>query len=419
MRTPKLWSDNLKKKIITDDMLESALFSVNKRAKNFRDKRREYSHYRYATHDYAGIADAKMNEMYRKKDVLLTLLSPVCIHVEYQRNRNGNRVEIGNKVDPYLKYIYTGEINHYGSYIRRNDYDYYDPFGEEVVFFDHVKEPFQKAYYLFRVLGTHSFHTPIAREDVEKYKNLPVIAIDHLDTSGEEILELCSMQFVDKLIDLIKSGDFVFDHKDRADEAYIKNAESVDVNSLIQKEKKENTDEAVFFFGGMIADAMGKAAKPYVLKNAVRETPTEEELARWKKKARKLYNKDINTIQKYLDRPSKKNLRKAEYAEDKLKTGKTSVFVEVKVRAYDKQELNVFIRKSADIFFGDPNVTVEKLVQAYPPDVSSCGVLRNEEKVASDYIVSEYARLAKERRGEFEQMLKEVEKKKKETKGKK
>ena len=126
MRTPKKWSDNLKRGIITDEMLESALFSVNKRAKNYRDKKREYSHYRYARHDYSGEAEAKMNEMYEKKDRLLSLIPPVCIHLEYQQNRQGDRVEIGDSVDQYLKYIYTGEITHFGSYVRRNRSRYDD-----------------------------------------------------------------------------------------------------------------------------------------------------------------------------------------------------------------------------------------------------------------------------------------------------
>lgn len=46
MRTPAAWTKNIRNGIITDEMLEAALFSVNKRAKNYRDKKREYSRYR-------------------------------------------------------------------------------------------------------------------------------------------------------------------------------------------------------------------------------------------------------------------------------------------------------------------------------------------------------------------------------------
>ena len=45
MRTPKEYTDNLKKKIITENMLLDCLYSVNKRAKNYRDKERDYRQY--------------------------------------------------------------------------------------------------------------------------------------------------------------------------------------------------------------------------------------------------------------------------------------------------------------------------------------------------------------------------------------
>ena len=38
MKTPKEYQDNLKKKIITEEMLADCLYSVNKRAKNYRNK---------------------------------------------------------------------------------------------------------------------------------------------------------------------------------------------------------------------------------------------------------------------------------------------------------------------------------------------------------------------------------------------
>lgn len=41
MRTPYEYTKNLKNGIITRDMLLDCLYSVNKRAKNFRDKERE------------------------------------------------------------------------------------------------------------------------------------------------------------------------------------------------------------------------------------------------------------------------------------------------------------------------------------------------------------------------------------------
>ena len=41
MKTPKIYQDNIKNRIITKQMLLDCLYSSNKRAKNWRDKERE------------------------------------------------------------------------------------------------------------------------------------------------------------------------------------------------------------------------------------------------------------------------------------------------------------------------------------------------------------------------------------------
>ena len=48
MKTPKEYTDNIKNGIITTSMLEAALYSVNKRAKNYRNLR--LIHYSTITH---------------------------------------------------------------------------------------------------------------------------------------------------------------------------------------------------------------------------------------------------------------------------------------------------------------------------------------------------------------------------------
>ena len=50
MRTPKEYTNNIKNYIITKQMLLDCLYSSNKRAKNWRDKEREYRH----SYDYYG-----------------------------------------------------------------------------------------------------------------------------------------------------------------------------------------------------------------------------------------------------------------------------------------------------------------------------------------------------------------------------
>lgn len=51
MKTPYLYNKNIKNKILTDQMLAECIYSVNKRAKNFRDKAQEY---RYANRSRRG-----------------------------------------------------------------------------------------------------------------------------------------------------------------------------------------------------------------------------------------------------------------------------------------------------------------------------------------------------------------------------
>lgn len=47
MKTPKEYTKNLNNHIITEDMFCDCLYSVNKRAKNFRDKAQSYRYNPY------------------------------------------------------------------------------------------------------------------------------------------------------------------------------------------------------------------------------------------------------------------------------------------------------------------------------------------------------------------------------------
>ena len=83
MRTPKEYTNNIKNHIITKQMLLDCLYSSNKRAKNWRDKEREYRH----SYDYYGNeekAREQKNAYYEQKDIMLSILHPVCIHKNHQ-----------------------------------------------------------------------------------------------------------------------------------------------------------------------------------------------------------------------------------------------------------------------------------------------------------------------------------------------
>ena len=77
MRTPKEYTDNLKNGIITTAMLNDCLYSMNKRAKNYRDAKRQ----NYIP-KYCASVEEKEQAYYRKKEILLSLVKPSCIHKE-------------------------------------------------------------------------------------------------------------------------------------------------------------------------------------------------------------------------------------------------------------------------------------------------------------------------------------------------
>lgn len=411
MKTPKQWYESLKIGLITDDMLEAALYSVNKRAKNYRNKKREYSHYRYAQFDYAGSAEQRMNEMYAKKDLLLTLLPPVCIHVEYQNNKHGTRVEIKQDVETYLKWIYTGEITHFGSFIRRhsNDDGWNDPYDEEYVqFFDHSSEPFTKAYYLFRVLGKHSFHTPITKTELEHYPYLPCIVINELNTDGDDIHDLCSMYFVNKLLDLIQTGDYFYYRKDHADQDYLKTVESINIDHLIEVKYYENTEAAVEYFCDQIANAMEQKAEKMLRSQAKREQPNAEEITRWDHLVKKQFNKNIQIIQRCLKKPNQHKMKKAKDAIKSLEEGNLNISSVSPIKAYeDYGALMDFIESTPYIYNGLPNITINKMINDFPPCEPS--ILKDEEECSRNYMRQAYRELIQEKKTEINELKNEFE----------
>lgn len=202
MRTPKECTDNIKKGIITTSMLEAALYSVNKRAKNYRDAehKAKYQYGRYSK--YANSSEWKKNEFYSKKDKLLNILEPICIHKEFAGYERTRIYSYEQHYDDRYFYAWAHKQIVWENY-------YFDHgTGMCVEFFD-VEDRSQKKYryYLYYNVGHHTFHTPI--NNSEKY-NLPEKEIGTLNTYGDDYIELCSVQFVDKVIALIDSGEYKY-----------------------------------------------------------------------------------------------------------------------------------------------------------------------------------------------------------------
>lgn len=209
MRTPKEYTDRLKRNEITKDMLSHCLYSVNKRAKNYRDKeseyrgRGQYNRYYYDKYGNEEKYREKKEEYYKKKEKLLSVLNPVCIHEEHQR---GTHLVQYNDYEPEYD-----EIMRSGDYEREGEY--YDRELREYVSYVKVREEHENIrYYLFYDMGEYSFHTPIEDNEVKEMKakfNVGVTPIDTIVTFGKEINDLISAQFVDKVLALIESEKYV------------------------------------------------------------------------------------------------------------------------------------------------------------------------------------------------------------------
>ena len=202
MKTSKEYTDNIKNRFITTSMLEAALYSVNKRAKNYRDAERETKHQYGRYSKYADSSAQKKDAFYLKKDKLLSILKPICIHKEFAGYERTRVYDYEQHYDDMYFCAWAHRQIVWENYYFDHDAECY------VNFFD-IENKSQKKYryYLYYNVGQHTFHTPI--DNPAKYK-LPVKEIDTLDTLGDDYHDLCSVQFVDKVISLIDSGVYEY-----------------------------------------------------------------------------------------------------------------------------------------------------------------------------------------------------------------
>jgi len=157
MKTPKEYNEKVVNKILDSKIISHVLFSLNKRAKNCRDKKQEFydkadqirRSNRYVSTDiwHKGVQSykEKTEEYYQKKDFILkTLFEPIEIH----------------------------EIN--------------------------------DSHFLYYEINGYGFHSPSKNDDL----NLPIKSIEDFSSLGKDFRELLSVQFCDKVIDLIKNKKF-------------------------------------------------------------------------------------------------------------------------------------------------------------------------------------------------------------------
>lgn len=203
MRTPKRYTDLIKNKKITNQIIAECIYSVNKRAKNYRDKIKDYKQGGFYKYKEDNIENAKeqKEKYYSMKEDLLLNFSPKLIHKKY----DGEKIQRVYSYQKNYTKLYNEKIN---DIIKENSYYDYDR-NKEVDFFDYSLGETKYLYFLYYEIGEYSFHTPITEERVEKNTQLEIKEIDeNFQTHGADIVDLLSTQFVQKVIDLLDSGDY-------------------------------------------------------------------------------------------------------------------------------------------------------------------------------------------------------------------
>ncbi|HEL9643328.1 TPA: hypothetical protein U2E34_001347 [Streptococcus suis] len=203
MKTPKEYTKLLKDAKLTEEIIAQCTYSVNKRAKNHRDKIKELKESRYNQYKYQNIekAEEKMEEYYEQKSELLSVFSPKVIHKQF--------------IGPETKRVYSYQKDYRklleeknNSIIYTNSYYDWENY-KEVDFFDYETGRERYLYFLYYEFGGYSFHSPIDELSTKGYPELMVEEIDStFKTYGADITDLLSIPFVKKVIELIKSQEY-------------------------------------------------------------------------------------------------------------------------------------------------------------------------------------------------------------------
>lgn len=196
MTPPKEYLKNLKHHTITEQMLSDCLFSVNNRALNSRDNEYKYTHYVPDPYGNANKYRKKKLEYYSMKKVLLSILEP-------------SQIQKGEVLQRKRTYDYEEgyeEILKSGNYV--NNSGFYDPERREHVEFVVQMIP-QTVYYLVYQVGNCSFRLPIQQSDVIRRPDLDVKDAGRIPpVYGDITVDMLSVQFVEKVLKLVKSGNY-------------------------------------------------------------------------------------------------------------------------------------------------------------------------------------------------------------------
>lgn len=196
MKPPKEYLKNLKHHTITEKMLSDCIYSINNRALNSRDNEYKYTNYIPDTYGNANKYRKKKLEYYNMKRVLLSILEP-------------SHIQKGEVLQRKRTYDYEEgyeEILKSGNYV--NNSGFYDPERKEHVEFVVQMIP-QTVYYLVYQVGNCSFRLPIQQSDVIRRPDLDVKDAGRIPpVYGDITVDMLSVQFVEKVLKLVKSGNY-------------------------------------------------------------------------------------------------------------------------------------------------------------------------------------------------------------------
>lgn len=192
MKTPENYTKQLKDKNLSEEVIAHVLYSINKRAKNYRDKKKEYANstYLYSIQNYTHY-DEKMNEAYKMKHDILSIYEPIEIHKTTYHNT-------------YKKRIYETDPN-YDKISRKNvikiEYDFQRNQHYKMC---HISNKETK-FFLYFEISDFKFHMPIREIELEKFRHLLIKKLENnFNTKGRHSTELLSPQFCKKVFLLLQ-----------------------------------------------------------------------------------------------------------------------------------------------------------------------------------------------------------------------
>lgn len=157
MRTPKNYIQLVNDKKITNEMIAECIYSVNKRAKNHRDRIRKYKDDRYNPYTVRNIenAEGEMEKYYTMKEEMLTVFEPSLIHRQYVGEEKKRVFSTEKDYDKFLKEK-NNDIIWKGGYRDENDI--------EVKFFDYKLGRKKYLYFLFYYVTLSLFRSEGAKQ---------------------------------------------------------------------------------------------------------------------------------------------------------------------------------------------------------------------------------------------------------------